>query len=111
VRDSLAFAPATASIGSSQSSDFTDGGPCGERLDLRNVAQNLEVHRPIVSKLCDIVNVAAAAAALRATAQSRRDVALTGVGGNPIVSRNHAFSGHLLRVENSHRSVNLRSQA
>jgi hypothetical protein len=48
--DSLAFAPTTASIHSSQSTDFTDSRSCGERLDVPNLAQNLEVHEAIVAK-------------------------------------------------------------
>src|SRR5262249_1726621 len=54
--DSLSFAPTAASIDSSQSPDFTDSRACGERLDLRNIAQNLEVHSTIVAKRCNPVN-------------------------------------------------------
>jgi hypothetical protein len=43
--DSFAFAPATPSIDSSQSGNFTDSGRCGERLDLKNSADNFEMHR------------------------------------------------------------------
>src|SRR5438876_9552185 len=55
-RDALAFAPATTSIHSLQSGDFVYSGSYGERLDIRNVAQNLEMHERIVARPCDIVN-------------------------------------------------------
>jgi hypothetical protein len=42
--DSLAFAPAAASVDPSQPGDFPDSGACGERFDLRNFAQDLEAH-------------------------------------------------------------------
>src|SRR2546422_4606718 len=34
----------------SQAGEFANAGPCGERLDVRNLAQNLEFHPRIVSK-------------------------------------------------------------
>ncbi len=43
-RNSLAFAPSSASVNSSQPGYFADSGPCGECLNVRNVAQNFEVH-------------------------------------------------------------------
>src|ERR1700682_4198706 len=48
--DPLAFASSPASIGFPQSNELADTGPYGERLDRRNLAQNLEVHQRIVSK-------------------------------------------------------------
>jgi hypothetical protein len=54
---SLPFAPATAPIDLSQSSDFADSRCGSERLDFRNLAQNLESHRRIVSRARAAVNV------------------------------------------------------
>src|ERR1700681_3479498 len=54
--DSLTFAPATTSVHSPQSADFTDSRSCGERLDVPNLAQNLEVHEAIVTKPFNTVN-------------------------------------------------------
>jgi hypothetical protein len=50
---SLAFAPATTPIDSSQPGNLADSRPCSERLDVRNLAQNLESHQQIVSR-CEI---------------------------------------------------------
>src|SRR5262245_9155721 len=63
-RDTLSLAPATASIGSSQAGNLADSGRGGECLDIRDVAQNLEAHRPIVSKPFQPVNLARRSTAL-----------------------------------------------
>src|SRR5437763_1720608 len=43
-RNALAFTPAPASVDASQSSDLADSRPCGEGLDIGNLAQNLASH-------------------------------------------------------------------
>jgi hypothetical protein len=46
-RDPFALAPSPASIGFPQPCELADSRSCGERLDLRNLAENLEVEAAI----------------------------------------------------------------
>jgi len=57
-RSSLALAPSSTPVDSSQPSYFADSGTCGESLDVRNVTQNFEVHSLIVSMSHNSVNSA-----------------------------------------------------
>src|SRR5579872_2644060 len=59
-RNPLAFTPAIAPIDSPQSGDFADFRSCGEGFDVRNLAQNLKSHKPIVSGPSRIVNAGSA---------------------------------------------------
>jgi hypothetical protein len=54
--DTLALPPAPASAGLAKAGELADAGPCGERLDFGNFAQNLKVHRRSVSKSYGSVN-------------------------------------------------------
>jgi hypothetical protein len=52
------FTPTAAPIDSLQPRYFANSGPCGERLNVGNLAQNLEAHWLIVSPSRDTVNSA-----------------------------------------------------
>src|SRR5487761_1432483 len=72
---SLTFAPTATAVDPSQPGDFANPGARGERLNLRNFAQNLERHLRFVAKQSDTVN---------------RSLSARPIGGNALIRRPHA---------------------
>src|SRR6185436_11129220 len=54
--DALSFSPPAAAVDFSEAGDFTNAGSRRKGLDVRNGAQDLELHRAIVSPPWPIVN-------------------------------------------------------